>query len=634
MTSSPRPGGVVVQPVRPAGDISIATAGHVDHGKSSLIQALTGTNPDRLAEERRREMTIELGFASMPRPGGGTLALIDVPGHDRLVETMIGGAGGIDAAVLAVAADDGPMPQTVEHLRILQLLGIERVIVALTKIDLVDADWLALAVETTGAVLLAHDYAEAAIVPVSARTGAGLATLLTQLTAIEPTHRRAIPDEAAWLPIDRAFLLGGHGTVVAGTLIRGRLAWGERIILAPSRLRATIRQIQSHGIAVPAAVAGQRVAVNLGGVSLDGIRRGNVLSDRPVERTTIVDIHVQPLDRTATPLHSGDRIRVLFGTDRLDATIDLHPQSERSSATVVLARLRFSRPVAIAAGDRVIIRRPSPAATIAGGIVLARYADRPVRVDPTRLADLSALARGDIRPTLTRRLAAGPVTVDRAMSDLPPGATDVLREALRDGSVRRVGPGNDSAYDLESTATVMAETAWRHFVDRLGEELASFHAESPEGEGLPLSALRARFLDATERFDQLLALAVRQGYIVRSGSRVSLRGNRPRIAGRDREQTERLLDRLASLPLGQSMIPPSQVGGDARVSGTIGLDRPAARPSCRRRRPVRCIRHMGDGDNEGAGRAGTRNRPRSAEDRPRSGPAASRTARRARTDAP
>ncbi len=558
MADFPSSDAEVDQPVHAAGDVSIATAGHVDHGKSTLIQALTGTNPDRLPEERRREMTIELGFASLPRPGGGMIAFIDVPGHDRLVETMIGGAGGIDAALLVVAADDGPMPQTVEHLRILRLLGIERVIVAMTKRDLVDDDWLALAIETTRNVLLAHDYGGAAIVPVSARTGAGLVTLHAHLTAIEPNDRRAGPDEPSWLPVDRAFVLDGHGTVVTGTLIRGRLAWDEDVILAPTGRHATVRQIQSHGITVTSAVAGQRVAVNLGGVSLDQVRRGNVLSDRPIAQTTIVDVHLQRLDRTAPDLKSGDRIRVLVGTERLDATIHLLSPSERSGANATLARLRFGRPVAIAAGDRVIIRRPSPAATIAGGIVLARYADRSDRVDPTRLADLTSLARGDIRPTLMRRLEAGPVAVERAISDLPPGAMDVLSEAVLDGSVRRVGPGNDFSHHLGSAATVMAETAWRRFIDRLCDELASFHTDSPEAEGLPLSALRARSLDSTEQFDQLLALAVRQGYVVRSGSRVSLRGNRPRSAGTDREEAKRLLELLASLTLGHSAAPTSQ----------------------------------------------------------------------------
>ena len=500
-------------------------------------------------------MTIELGFASMPRPGGGTIAFIDVPGHDRLVETMIGGAVGIDAALLVVAADDGPMPQTIEHLRILRLLGIDRVIVAMSRIDLVDDDWLALAIETTRNVLLAQDYVRSAIVPVSSRTGEGLLTLRSHLSAIEPTDRLAGPDEAAWLPIDRAFVIGGHGTVVAGTLIRGQLARGDGVVLAPTGLLATVRQIQSHGFVVSSAVAGQRVAVNLAGVSLDQVRRGNVLSDRPIARTTIVDVHVRSLDCTEVPLKSGDRVRVLGGTDHLDATVHLPSPSDLSGATVALARLRLSRPVAIAIGDRVIIRRPSPAATLAGGTVLARYADRPDRVDPHRLAELTALARGDNRPTLMRRLEAGPVTVDQATIGLPSGAMDILRELVEDGSVRRVDPENELLNHVGATTTVMAETAWRRFVARLRDELASFHTDSPEAEGMPLSTLRARSLDSSSQFDQLLALAVSQRHVVRSGSRVSLRGYRPRIAGTSREEARRLLGHLAALPLGHSIAP-------------------------------------------------------------------------------
>ena len=570
MTSSPPPGGAFDQPTRSAVDVSIATAGHVDHGKSTLVQALTGTDPDRLPEERRREMTIELGFASIPRPGGGTIALIDVPGHDRLVETMIGGAGGIDAALLVVAADDGPMPQTVEHLRILRLLGIDRVIVAMTRIDLVEDDWLALATETTRNVLLTQDYAESAIVPVSARTGVGLASLRAHLAAIEPADRRSEPDEAAWLPIDRAFVVGGHGTVVAGTLIRGRLARDDGVVLAATGLHARVRQIQSHGIAVTSAVAGQRVAVNLVGVSLDQVRRGNVLSNRPIARTTNVDVQILSVDCTAGQLKSGDRIRVLVGTDRLDATIHLLSPSELFGAAVALARLRFGRPVAIAIGDRVIIRRPSPASTLAGGTVLARYADRPDRVDPHRLAELIALAGGDNRPTLMRRLEAGPVTVERATIDLLPGAMGILHEAVMDGSVRRVGPDNDFRHHLGSTTTVMAEAAWRRFVDRLCDELASFHADSPEAEGVPHGRLRAWFLDPIGQLDQLLASAVQQGYVVRSASWVSLRGYRPRIPGTAREEARRLIGQLAALPLGHSMAPTSQREGTLGYLERIG----------------------------------------------------------------
>ena len=524
-------------------DVTIATAGHVDHGKSTLVEALTGTNPDRLPEERRRQMTIELGFASMARPGGGRLAFIDVPGHERLVETMVAGIGSVDAALLAVAADDGPMPQTVEHLGILKLLGVERLIVALTRIDLVDDDWLDLAIASTRDLLDDSAFDDVPIVPVSAITGDGLDDLRDRLLAIHPRCRIHDENSAVWLPIDRTFHVHGYGTVVAGTLSRGHLHRGDTVVLSPGGLRSTVRQLQSHHREIESGHAGQRVSVNLSGIGLDQVSRGSVLSNRSIPAVTTVDIRFESVGPVPK---SGQPVRVMVGTDRVDATIQLVSEPGAVPVLSGLARLRFRRPVATLVGDRLIVRRPSPPATIGGGVVLARYAGRPPRLDGERRSELAALADGDPGPTLRRRLAARPISITSATADLPESATDQLHRWLQDGMVRLVSaPPFVAKGHPSSSSIVISEVPWLTFIQGIEGDLASCHVEAPETLGLPLTELRRRSCFSAADFDDLLGLAVREGLVNRRDGIVGLPGHAPRLRASERPVADGLLRRLA-----------------------------------------------------------------------------------------
>ena len=259
-------------------DLVLGTAGHIDHGKSSLVLALTGTDPDRLAEEKQRGITIELGFARLALPDGTVLGVVDVPGHERFVRQMIAGSTGIDLALLCIAADDGIMPQTEEHLAVLELLGIRTCVVALTKTDLVDEEWALFMADEVRGRLAGTPFADADIVPVSSRTAAGLPELQEALTRAARTTRRAKAGSRLRLPVDRVFSIKGAGTVVTGTLWSGSARTGDEVEVLPSGLRTRVRSVQVHGEPVDRADAGHRVALNLNAVSTDEVRPGDFLA--------------------------------------------------------------------------------------------------------------------------------------------------------------------------------------------------------------------------------------------------------------------------------------------------------------------------------------------------------------------
>src|SRR6266542_3134206 len=294
---------------------TVGTAGHVDHGKSTLIEALTGIDPDRLREEKERGMTIDLGFAWLTLPSGREISIVDVPGHERFIKNMLAGVGGIDAALLVVAADEGVMPQTREHLDILTLLGIERGLVALTKKDLVDPEWLELVSDETAEALKTTSLASAKIVPVSALGGDGLPDLLSALDALleQTAPKRDVGRPR--LPVDRVFSLGGFGTVVTGTLLDGSLKLGQELEILPSGLKTRARGLQSHKEKVELAPPGRRVAINLGGVSTEEVQRGDVVAaPGALNATSAVDVRLRLLPDAPRPLANATSIGFHTGT--------------------------------------------------------------------------------------------------------------------------------------------------------------------------------------------------------------------------------------------------------------------------------------------------------------------------------
>jgi selenocysteine-specific elongation factor len=413
--------------------LTLGTAGHIDHGKTALIRALTGVDTDRLPEERARGISIELGYTSLALPSGRQLSVIDVPGHERLVRTMVAGATGIDFYLMTVAADDGVMPQTREHAAVLRALGIAAGVVAVTKTDLADPEL---------AMLEASDLFPAAeLVAVSARTGAGLAALLATLDLVASQLRsRADASGPARLHIDRVFTIRGAGTVVTGTLWSGRIGRGEELELLPSGRRVRVRGVQIHDQAVDTAPAGQRVAVNLIGVAVGDLARGDVLAspEAVLRPSFVIDARLEFGSREPEP---GDRVQVHHGT-------------RESSARIAWLggpfwQVRLERPFVAAAGDRLVIRQIAPPDTLGGGEILDARARKH---GPSRelLARLERLARGEGEPAAVP--AQSPRTRQAPVVELTPGAL-ALEQRLRDAGFE---PPLDAALDVGDLAALRA----------------------------------------------------------------------------------------------------------------------------------------------------------------------------------
>jgi selenocysteine-specific elongation factor len=346
----------------------IGTAGHVDHGKSTLVQRLTGIDPDRLAEEKAREMTIDLGFAWLKLLTGETVGIVDVPGHRDFIENMLAGVGGIDAVLLVIAADEGVMPQTREHLAILDLLGIQHGLVVLSKTDMVDdPDWLALVERDIADTLIGTALQGAAIVPVSARTGAGIAELNERIAEL----MAQMPPRADYgqprLPIDRVFTISGFGTVVTGTLLGGTLRLGDEVVIEPAGLRGRVRGLQSYKQTVSVAEPGSRVAVNVSGVERSAVARGFVLTHPGrLLPTTLVDVHFRYLADASRPLKHNAEVKFFVGAAEAMGHVRLLDSEMLQPGSDGWLQIRLEKPLALAQGDRFIVRCPSPSETVGG----------------------------------------------------------------------------------------------------------------------------------------------------------------------------------------------------------------------------------------------------------------------------
>ena len=375
--------------------VIVGTAGHIDHGKSSLVEALTGTNPDRLEEEKRRGITLDLGFAFLEL-AGVRLGLVDVPGHERFVRNMLAGAGGIDLVLLVIAADEGSKPQTREHFEICRLLGIPRGIIAITKSDLADSDSLGLVRLEIEEFVRGSFLEGAPIVAVSARSGAGLDELKNVLRGAAQAVAAKDSTQNFRLPIDRSFAMKGFGTVVTGTLISGAVTVEDEVELYPARKRLRVRGLHSGGKQIERAVAGQRTAVNLAGIEHEEITRGMVLAPAGLfEATQRVDARVTLLD-SAPPLKNRARVHFHQGTAEAIAEVILLNDGggEVAAGGSVFAQLRLDQPLLLLPGDRFILRRFSPVVTIGGGTVLDARAPRHKRLDAAVVPFLVVMENG------------------------------------------------------------------------------------------------------------------------------------------------------------------------------------------------------------------------------------------------
>jgi len=474
----------------------LGTAGHIDHGKTTLVRALTGVDTDRLPEEKRRGITIDLGFAPLVLEGVGQLGVVDVPGHEAFVRTMVAGATGIDLVLLVVAADSGVMPQTREHLAILSLLGVRSGVVALTKCDLVDAEWLALVEEDVRATLGTSSLAGAAIVPVSSTTGAGLDALRRALADVAATIPERSSDDIFRLPVDRAFTVRGTGTVVTGTVWSGTLARDATVRLFPSDTTARVRGLHVHGHVVDTVRAGDRAAIALVGVELDQVRRGAVLVQSDAWASTrVIRADVSLLPDAAVTLGPRSRVRFHLGTNEVGARLVVRDAPLEPGVTLS-ARVVLDEPIVVRAGDRFVLRAASPASTLGGGIVTDPLA--PLRARPWRLESR------DPRTTLA------------ALADEAGAAGVSVRELpVRLGIMPRdVEPLLATVEGWRVGSRFLSVSARDRLTRAARSVLESYHAEHPLEPGAPLQWLRSRLDAPDEVATAILTLLTASGDIV------------------------------------------------------------------------------------------------------------------------
>lgn len=507
-----------------APDLVLGTAGHIDHGKSSLVQALTGVDPDRLEEEKRRGITITLGFAQLALPDGRTVGVVDVPGHEKFVKHMIAGATGIDVALLVIAADDGVMPQTVEHVAVLQTLGISRCVVALTKVDLVDDEWRAFMKGEVEAWLASTAYAHAPVIEVSSKTGQGLGDLKRALQAECDKAERVKRGSQLRLPVDRAFTIKGAGTVVTGTLWSGTAHPGDEVEIVPTGTRTRIRSVQMHNEPVEAAPAGNRVALNLNNVKTDDVRVGDMLCvPGAIEPTDQIDVRLTYLDVAGTgkPLATGVRMHVAHGTREVLGRVllcDKAPQLAPGGS--MYAQIRLEEPIAASYGDRFIVRTYSPVSVAGGGVVLLAHPRRRTTLSAPEHELLDALREGDLARACV-------LSVQQAVQPL--SAADVARTiGWEEPAVARSLDEAVMRRELEPfSAKGMPPLYWtkrqlQRSVSAIEKALVAFHTAHPGERGMGKAALQAQLAAHMPEaaFDGVVDLAVAADKAVVSGNTV------------------------------------------------------------------------------------------------------------------
>ncbi len=519
----------------------LGTAGHVDHGKTALVKALTGVDTDRLKVEKERGITVDLGFAPLALPGGMVLSVVDVPGHERFIRNMLSGASGIDLVLLVIAADEGVMPQTREHLHICTYLGIRRGLVALTKVDLVEADWLALVEEDVRAFLQGTFLEGAPVVPVSALTGEGLPVLREALAAGASAVEEEEDPGLFRLPVDRVFSMKGFGTVVTGTLLSGGVRNGETVEIFPGGGIAKIRGIQVHRQAVAAAEAGQRAAVNLQGVERTSLGRGQVLArQESLQASRRIDVRISALGGMDKALKNRSLVRLHAGTSETICRLVLLDTEELSPGASAFAQCVSEAPLAVMAGDRFVIRSYSPVTTVGGGLVLDPLPGKHRRLQPSVLAALHTLCAG----TTEEKTA---VILDRAGLEGITPTRLVLRTGRHAEELRRILDvllERREAVLLEGEdLRVVSGAVFSRCRERILAEVRSYHARFPLREGMPKGELRA--ILGYGAGPKLLAALLRDleaaGDLVSDGEHVRVPGHQVSLSGEMDDLREQVL---------------------------------------------------------------------------------------------
>lgn len=546
--------------------VIIGTAGHVDHGKTCLIKALTGIDTDRLAEEKKRGITIELGFANLQLPGGITAGIVDVPGHEKFIKNMLAGAGGIDIAMLIVAADEGVMPQTVEHLGILSLLDIKKGVIVITKCDTVEPDWIDMVKEDVAEAVKGTFLEGAPMMAVSSFTGQGLEELKALLADMAMSAEGKDLSRPFRLPADRVFTLGGHGTVITGTLIEGILHEGDEIELYPSGIMTKARSIQVHSHDVTEAYGGQRVAVNLAGVKKEDISRGEVAAaPGSMTESMMLDVRLTSLKDTKREIKNNSRLHLYHGAREILCKVVLMDREALAAGDSCLAQLRLEEAVTAKRGDRFVVRFYSPLETVGGGEIIDPCPLKHRRNDKNALEGMRIKLEGEDSDVLLRLIA-----------DRSPEWADIA-------TIARYG-----SFPLEKARAMAGDLAQKGDIVAVGKEiylhgdyvkkvrsamvsvLNDFHKKNPLKGGMKREELRTRILPdiSISNVDGLLDSFIQKGSIKEIKGLISIASFKVEAG----EKLQKLMDETLKLYNDAAYAPPATddvVGGDKQKAQVL-----------------------------------------------------------------
>lgn len=524
-------------------NIIIGTAGHVDHGKTRLIKALSGIDTDRLEEEKKRGITIELGFAHIPNDAGYNIGVIDVPGHEKFIKNMLAGIGGIDFVLFVVAADEGIMPQTREHFEILQALGIDDGIIAITKTDMVDEEWLELVQEDI------RDYVEGSflegkpMIPVSAKSGENIDLLKEEIIRkCDRESKRIEAPEMFRLPVDRVFTKSGFGTVVTGTLMDGICSLNDEVHVFPEETPAKIRGIQTYGNDVEQAVAGQRTAINLSGVRKEDIRRGDVIAAKgAVSVTGMLDVKLKIFDSSERMVLNNSRVHLYCGSKEVLTKVILMDRDALSAGEEAYVQFRLEEPIAVRRGDRFIIRFYSPIITIGGGQILDAVPEKHKRNRENVLEGFRMLESGNISDIFVLKTGGhkfySKELLLQELGMLPETGNREIERCIEESKL----------VELEDD-TILAASKFQMMTDRLIQLLQEYHESNPLAEGMPKQELQSRLRDTWHiQEDKIILGAVHRlmnlGTLTDCGKTVSMQGFEAVLT----PEQEKLKERIAGI---------------------------------------------------------------------------------------
>ncbi len=524
-------------------NIIIGTAGHVDHGKTRLIKALSGIDTDRLEEEKKRGITIELGFAHIPNDAGYNIGVIDVPGHEKFIKNMLAGIGGIDFVLFVVAADEGIMPQTREHFEILQALGIDDGIIAITKTDMVDEEWLELVQEDI------QDYVEGSflegkpMIPVSAKSGENIDLLKEEIIRkCDRESKRIEAPEMFRLPVDRVFTKSGFGTVVTGTLMDGTCSLNDEVHVFPEETPTKIRGIQTYGNDVEQAVAGQRTAINLSGVRKEDIRRGDVIAAKSaVSVTGMLDVKLKIFDSSERMVLNNSRVHLYCGSKEVLTKVILMDRDALSAGEEAYVQFRLEEPIAVRRGDRFIIRFYSPIITIGGGQILDAVPEKHKRNRENVLEGFRMLESGNISDIFVLKTGGhkfySKELLLQELGMLPETGNREIERCIEEGKLVELEDG-----------TILAASKFQMMTNRLIQLLQEYHESNPLAEGMPKQELQSRLRDTWHiQEDKIILGAVHRlmnlGTLTDCGKTVSMQGFEAVLT----PEQEKLKERIAGI---------------------------------------------------------------------------------------